>query len=72
MNQHVHTKHIYSHDSHVSEAILLILFMIFNLLGIYLHDFQQLMHYPGMKQTRTFALRMMRWLMVGVALSGYV
>ena len=72
MNQHVHTKHIYSHDSHVSEAILLILFMIFNLLGIYLHDFQQLMHYPGMKQTRIFALRMMRWLMVGVALSGYV
>jgi hypothetical protein len=72
LNQHVHTKHMYSHDSHASEAILLILFMVFNLLGIYLHHCQdRLMHYPGMKQTRVFALRMMRWLMIGLAFSGY-
>jgi len=73
LNQHVHTKHIYSHDSHASEAILLILFMVFNLLNVYLHHCQQrLMHYPGMKQTRVFALRMMRWLMIVHAFSGYV
>jgi hypothetical protein len=66
-------KHIYSHDPHASEAILLILFMVFNLLSVYLYHCQnQLMHYPGMKQTRVFALRMMRWLMIGLAFSGYV
>lgn len=73
MNQHVHTKHIYSHDPHASQAILLILFMVFDLLNVYLYHCQQrLMHYPGMKQTRVFALRMMRWLMIGLAFSGYV
>ena len=72
LNQHVHTRHIYSHDSHASEAILLILFLIFNLLGIYLHHYQeQITHYPGMKQTRIFALRMMRWIMVGAAFQDY-
>jgi len=72
LNQHVHTKHIYSHDSHASEAILLILFLIFNLLGIYLHHYQeQITHYPGMKQTRIFALRMMRWIMIGLAFGDY-
>jgi hypothetical protein len=72
LNQHVHTKHIYSHDSHASEAILLILFLIFNLLGIYLHHYQeQITHYPGMKQTRIFALRMMRWIMIGLAFRDY-
>ncbi len=72
LNQHVHTKRIYSHDSHASEAILLILFLIFNLLGIYLHYYQeQITHYPGMKQTRIFALRMMRWIMIGLAFRDY-
>ena len=72
LNQRVHTKRIYSHDSHASEAILLILFLIFNLLGIYQHRYQeQLTHYPGMKQTRIFALRMMRWLMVVFAFRDY-
>ena len=72
LNQHVHTKHIYSHDSHASEAILLILFLIFNLLGIYLHHYQEpITHYPGMKQTRIFALRMMRWIMIGLAFGDY-
>ncbi len=72
LNQHVHTKHMYSHDSHASEAILLILFLIFNLLGIYLHHYQeQITHYPGMKQTRIFALKMMRWIMIGLAFGDY-
>ena len=72
LNQRVHTKRIYSHDSHASEAILLILFLIFNLMGIYLHRCQeQLTHYPGMKQTKIFALRMMRWLMVAFAFRDY-
>jgi hypothetical protein len=51
----------------------LILFMVFNVLSVYLHYCQnQLMRYPGMKQTRVFALRMMRWLMIGLAFSGYI
>jgi len=72
LNQHVHTKHIYSHDSHASQVILLILFVVFNLLSIYLHHCQErLTHYPGMKQTRIFALRMMRWIMIGAAFRDY-
>jgi hypothetical protein len=72
LNQRVHTKRIYSHDSHASEAILLILFLIFNLLGIYQHRYQeQLMNYPGMKQTKIFTLRMMRWIMAGIGSGDY-
>ena len=46
--------------------------VIFNLLGIYLHYYQeQITHYPGMKQTRVFALRMMRWIIIGLAFRDY-
>ncbi len=72
MNQHVHTKRIYPHNSNASAAILLILFMVFDLLIVYLHDYQErLTNYPGMKQTRIFALRMTRWLIIGAAFRDY-
>lgn len=72
MNQHVHTKRIYSHNSNASAAILLILFMVFDLLSIYLHHYQErLTNYPGMKQTRIFALQMTRWLIIGAAFRDY-
>ena len=68
LNQTVHTKHIYSHDDTASEAILLILFLVFNLLGLYLLAYMsRLTPYSGMKQTRKFAILITRCIIIAFA-----
>lgn len=72
LNQTVCTKHIYSHDENASEAILLILFCVFNLLAIYLLLYaQSLTDYPGMKQTKKFAIELIRCIMKALAFIKY-
>ena len=57
LNQKVKTKHIYSHDNQAQQAVLLILFVVFNLLGLYLLFYlARLTPFAGMKQTRKFAI----------------
>ncbi len=53
-------KRIYSHDPTASEAILLILFIVFNLLGLFLLRVSQRLTYPGMKPTRLFRINLLR------------
>ena len=53
-------KRIYSHDPTASEAILLILFIVFNLLGLFLLRVSQWLTYPGMKPTRLFRINLLR------------
>ena len=68
----MHTKHIYSHDKTAAEAVLLILFCLFNLIGIYLllHG-KVLTDYPGMKETKKFALTITRCMMIVLAFIKY-
>ena len=51
LNQTVVTKRIYSHETVASCAILLILFTVFNLLGLFLLRQADRLSYPGMKLT---------------------
>ena len=53
-------KRIYSHDPTASEAILLILFIVFNLLSLFLLRVSQRLTYPGMKPTRLFRINLLR------------
>lgn len=63
-NQRVKTKRLYSHHTQAKQAILLLLFVVFNLLGIYLHRYRHhIAAYPGMKQTRRFQEQML-WLLL--------
>jgi hypothetical protein len=57
-NQKLHTKHVYSHDSHAMTAIELLLCLIFILLQLFLHQVWELVRtaYPGMKMTRQFVM----------------
>jgi len=60
LNQTVVTKRIYSHDPTASEAILLILFIVFNLLSLFLLRVSHRLTYPGMKPTRLFRINLLR------------
>jgi len=63
-NQRVKTKRLYSHDTQAKQAILLLLFVVFNLLGIYLNCYgRRIAAHPGMKQTRRFQEQML-WLLL--------
>lgn len=67
LNQTVHTKHLYSHDETASEAILLILFVVFNVFGLYLLAYMsRLTPFEGMKQTRKFAIFLLRCLLIAI------
>ncbi|MFQ5753339.1 MAG: hypothetical protein ACE5HI_15215 [bacterium] len=72
LNQTVHTKHIYSHDNTAQEAVLLILFIVFNLLGLYLHKhIAELTDFPGIKLTRKFAIFLLRCIIIAAAFLEY-
>lgn len=72
LNQTVHTKRLYSHNKIASEAILQILFIVFNLLQLFLLKHKaKLVDYPGMKQTQQFAVRVLRNIMIAVAYLEY-
>ncbi len=67
LNQTVVTKRIYSHDSTASYAILLILFIVFNLLGLFLLRVGQQLTYPGLKPTRLFAIHLLRHYLIALS-----
>lgn len=68
LNQKVHTKHIYSHNDTAQEAVLLTLFVVFNLLGLYLSFYSaKLTPFPGMKQTRQFTIFYIRCILIVLA-----
>jgi hypothetical protein len=68
LNQKVKTKHIYSHDVRAQQAVILILFVVFNLLGLYLLLYlAKLTPFVGMKQTRKFAIFYLRCLLIVLA-----
>ena len=60
LNQTVVTKRIYSHEAVASCAILLILFTVFNLLGLFLLWQADRLSYPRMKVTRLFRISLLR------------
>ena len=68
LNQKVKTKHIYSHDDTAQQAVLLILFAVFNLLGLYLLSYiPRLTPFSGMKQTRKFTIFYLRCMLIVLA-----
>lgn len=68
LNQTVHTKHIYSQDNTAQQAVLLILFIVFNLLGLYLLKYiDDLTNFDGIKKTRKFALFLLRCIIIATA-----
>ena len=67
LNQTVVTKRIYSHDPTASEAILLILFVVFNLLSLFLLRVCHRLTYPGMKPTRLFRINLWRHYLIGLS-----
>ena len=68
LNQKVKTKHIYSHDVKAQQAVILILFVVFNLLGLYLLFYlAKLTPFVGMKQTRKFTVYYLRCLLIVLA-----
>ena len=68
LNQKLKTKHIYSHDDQAQQAVILILFVVFNLLGLYLLFYlAKLTPFVGMKQTRKFAVFYLRCLLIVLA-----
>ena len=69
LNQKVRTKHIYSHDLNAQQAVLLILFMVFNLLGLYLLCHPMTL-FDGIKQTRKFAVFYTRYMLMVLADAG--
>ena len=69
-NQRVNTKRLYCHDRHAKTAILLLLFLVFNLLSVYLWQCQSgLNRYPGMKRTRVFFEQLVRFVFIAAAFS---
>lgn len=67
LNQTVVTKRIYSHDPTASCAILLILFIVFNLLGLFLLRAGEQLTYPGMKPTRLFRIDLLRHYLIALS-----
>jgi hypothetical protein len=62
LNQKMHTKHLYSHDENAWQAVLFILFITFNILEEFIHQFEDQIFglYPGIKRTRLFIIRRVR------------
>jgi len=62
LNQKIKTKHLYSHNENAWEAILLILFIAFNLLELFVFLYRNgiLSLYPQMKETRQFIIDRIR------------
>jgi hypothetical protein len=62
LNQKMQTKHLYSHNANAWMAILLILFMAFNILEEFIHQLQEEIYklYPGIKRTRKFLIKRVR------------
>ena len=62
LNQKMHTKHLYSHDANAWLAILLILFMGFNILEEFVHHVQEKIFklFRGIKRTRKFIIKRIR------------
>lgn len=62
LNQKMHTKHLYSHNYNAWQAVLLILFITFNILEEFIHQFEEKIFrlYPGIKRTRLFLIRQVR------------
>ena len=68
LNQKVRTKHLYSHHDNAQQAVLLILFLVFNLLQLYLLNYMERLHpFYGMKQTKKFAVFYLRYLLMMIA-----
>lgn len=68
LNQKVRTKHLYSHDCNAQQAVLLILFLVFNLLQLYwLSYMARLNPFDGMKQTKKFAVFYLRYILMIIA-----
>ena len=68
LNQTVITKRIYSHDPVGQQAVLLILFTIFNLLGLFLsRNWSMLVDFLGVEPTRQLAIELLRYFLIALA-----